>query len=65
MNMLILAEMELKREGKDPTNNKLLVDRMIKIRKWFDKHGKHADAIMQGEQIYKYGNQIKTYALKG
>jgi hypothetical protein len=60
MNLFTLAEIELKREGKEPTEA-LIIDYACKIRKWFDKHGKKAEAILQGQKVYQYGNVIKTY----
>jgi hypothetical protein len=40
----------------------LILAYAIKIRKWLDIHRqKTADKIMQGNKVYHYGNQIKTY----
>jgi hypothetical protein len=60
MNLFELAELQLIREGKEPQDD-LVIKYAIIIRKWWDKHGKHAQRIMQGGQIYNYGNVIKTY----
>jgi hypothetical protein len=61
LNLFELAEVELKRENKEPTK-KLILDRAIVIRRWLDKHRQAtAIKIMAGAEIYHYGNQIKTY----
>lgn len=61
MKLFELAQLELLREGKDPNNKKEVVKRTITIIEWLRKHGKHTRAIMQGAEVYCYGNQIKTY----
>ena len=62
LNLFELAELQIKRENKELTKE-LLLEYAIKIRKWIDIHReKTAIKIMQGEQVYIYGNKIKTYA---
>jgi hypothetical protein len=61
VNIFELARLQLAREKKDLTTKNLL-EKAIYIRKWFDKHEKHVDAIMRGAVIYQYGNVLKTYA---
>jgi hypothetical protein len=57
-----LAELQILKEGKEP-NRTLIVDYAIKIRRWLDKHGQAtARKILQGNTVYYYQNQIKTYA---
>ena len=63
MNLFILAGIELKREGKNPGDIKAVINKAVKIRRWLNKHGiTTARRIMQGEKVYNYNNQIKTYA---
>jgi len=58
MNLFILAEAELKREGKEPTEA-LIVDYAIKIRKWIDKHRAiTTNKILAGGVVYHYGNRF-------
>jgi hypothetical protein len=66
MSIFDLAEVQLRKEGKDVKDNMLeLLDRAVAIRRWLDKHGtKTAIQIMQGAKIYRYGNKIKTYFAK-
>lgn len=59
-NIFDLARLQLEREKKE-YNQKDLLEKAIYIRKWFDKHGKHADAIMRGAVIYQYSGIVKTY----
>lgn len=61
-NLFELAEIEILREGREPTKA-LILDYAIKIRKWLDKHSQVvANRIMQGDEVYQYSNKIKTYA---
>jgi hypothetical protein len=61
LNLFELAEIELKRENREPTK-KLILDRAIFIRRWLDKHREPtAIRIMAGAEVYNYGNIIKTY----
>lgn len=71
MNIFKLALQELNREGKikiDEVTGRLiysksdLLDKMISIKTWIDKHGqKTASDIMNGKKVYNYNNIIKTY----
>ena len=61
MNLFYLAQLELLREGKNHNDLELVLERATTMRKWFDKHGKHAQAIMSGDTVYRYDNNIKTY----
>jgi len=60
MNIFTLAELQIKNEGREPTNL-LLLDRAIIIRKWLDKHRGIADKILAGDKFYQYKNTFKTY----
>jgi len=63
LNLFELAELQLIREGKNNFTDKELLSRAVTIRKWLDLHRqKTAEAIMQGQEVYQYGNTIKTYA---
>jgi hypothetical protein len=61
MNLFKLAELQLLREHREPSEA-LILAYAVKIRQWLDIHKqKTAEAIMQGAEVYHYGNQIKTY----
>jgi hypothetical protein len=60
MNIFLLAELQIKKEGREPTEL-LLLDRAVKIRKWLDKHRGIADRILKGDKFYQYKNTFKTY----
>jgi hypothetical protein len=60
-NLFELAEKQILREGKNPSDL-LILDYAVKIRQWLDKHNQNiANKIMQGQKVYYYGNTIKTY----
>ncbi len=56
-NIFKLAELQLRREGREPAGD-LLVDYAIKIRRWLDKHKGIADKIMAGGKVYQYKNRF-------
>ena len=59
MNIFILAELQLHREGQEVTREAIL-DYAIKIRKWQDKHRGIAEKILAGEiRVYNYKNTKK------
>jgi hypothetical protein len=63
MNILDLAVLELRIEGKDEENVVEILNYAQRIRKWIDRHGEAVTKrIMQGHTIYKKGNKIRTYA---
>ena len=57
-NIFELAELQLHREGKAITEEKIL-DYSIRIRKWLNKHNSVADKILAGYRFYQYGNIFK------
>ena len=61
MSIFELAELQLIRERKSQASDRDLAKRAIVIAEWLKKHGKHARAIMQGDEVYTYGNIVKTY----
>lgn len=72
MNCFTLALIQMKNNGKVIVNERTgkleydkieLLNTMIRIRKWIDKHGANtAEKIMQGQTIYQYNNKMKVYA---
>lgn len=57
VNLFELAEVQLLREGQEPSRA-LILDRAITIRKWFDKHRGVANRILAGGRVYQYGNRF-------
>jgi hypothetical protein len=57
MNLFNLAEIQILKEGKEPTKG-LILSYAIKIRKFLDKHRGVADKILAGCKIYQYGNKF-------
>jgi hypothetical protein len=61
MNLFNLAEKQLQREGRELFYQDVL-DRAVYIRKWLDDHSEAvADRILEGEVVYRYNGNIKTY----
>jgi len=61
MNLFKLAERQIIRESKEPSEI-LVLDYAIIIRKWLDKHSQVvADRILAGDKVYNYSGKIKTY----
>jgi hypothetical protein len=57
MNLLELAELQILKEGKEPTEA-LILSRAVTIRRWLDKHRGIADKILAGRKVYQYGNRF-------
>ena len=58
-NFFELAELQILKEGKEPTLD-LIVDYAIKIRRWFDRHKGIGNKILAGADFYRYGNHYIT-----
>jgi hypothetical protein len=62
LNIIDLAKRQILKERR-VLKEDLILSYAVRIRKWLDKHSqKTAIKIMQGDNIYCYGNKIKTYA---
>jgi hypothetical protein len=59
MNLFNLAEVEILREGKEPSEV-LIIEYAVKIRHWLDIHKTIAKKILTGHKVYKYGNRFKV-----
>jgi len=58
MNLFNLAELQLQREGREPSES-LILSRAITIRKWLDKgRGALAVKILTGGKVYQYKNRV-------
>jgi hypothetical protein len=58
LNLFKLAELQLKKEGKDLTEA-LILAYAVKIRKWLDIHReKTAIKILAGGKVYQYGSRL-------
>jgi hypothetical protein len=58
MNLFELAELQLIKEGQEPTGAKILTY-AVKIRRWLDKHRVGvARRIMAGGKIYQCKNRV-------
>jgi len=56
-NLFELAELQILKEGKEPTEA-LILSRAVVIRRWLDKHRGIADKILAGRKVYQYGNRF-------
>jgi len=56
-NLFKLAEVQILKEGKEPTEARIL-SYAVKIRKWLDRHKGVGEAILTGREFYQYGNRV-------
>lgn len=56
-NLFELAELQLLREGKEPTEAGILAY-AVKIRKWLDRHKKSSEVILAGGKVYQYNKRL-------
>lgn len=56
-NLFNLAELQLRREGKEVTEL-AVIDYAVKIRKWLDRNPKSSGDILSGLEVRQYGKRI-------